>query len=109
MVVNNVYYCEKLAVVDAMVVVQKLTKKPFTMPTVIDLSKCLNDKMMTLSQHLNEIIVVFYIYRTDSLKNTTNQKRRHGKDPVQYQVRNDSNMAHITMKTFLFMSKQRQF
>lgn len=35
---------QKIAVVDAMVVVQKMTKKPPTMATVLDLSQSFNDR-----------------------------------------------------------------
>lgn len=44
---------------------------------------------------------MFDTYKADSLKSTTRQKRRQGKDPVQYQVWDDTSIRHITMSRFL--------
>ena len=35
------------------------------------------------------------------MKSTTRQKRRKGKDPVQYRVRDETSIKHITMSRFL--------
>jgi len=91
--------CQKIAVVDRMVLVQKLSKKAVV--TVKDLSVCFNDRLMNLTRHFDEVIVVFDTYRADSLKNRTKQKRRKGKDPMQYQVRDETSIRHITLSPFL--------
>lgn len=39
----------KIALVDGMVLVQKLSKKPATVVTVKDLSHCFNDRLMSLT------------------------------------------------------------
>ena len=57
---------------------------------------------MAVSQHFDEIIVFFFIHKTDSFKNTAKQKKCQEDDPRPYQLRVDSNMTHITMKTFHF-------
>jgi len=93
--------CQKIAVVDGMVLVQKLSKKAVAVVTVKDLSVCFNDRLMNLTRHSDEVIVVFDTYRTDSLKNRTRQKRRKGKDPMQYQVRDENSIRHITLSRFL--------
>jgi len=93
--------CQKTAVVDGMVLVQKLSKKAVAVVTVKDLSVCFNDRLMNLTRHSDEVIVVFDTYRTDSLKNRTRQKRRKGKDPMQYQVRDENSIRHITLSRFL--------
>ena len=77
--------------------VQKLAEKPIAMLTVINLGNAFYDKLKTIIQNIGELIVVFDTYKTDSLKNTTGQNRYHGKNPVQYQVRDDTNIAYITM------------
>ena len=69
--------------------------------TVKDLSVCFNDRLMNLTRHFDEVIVVFDTYRADSLKNRTRQKRRKGKDPVQYQVRDETSIRHITLSRLL--------
>lgn len=92
---------KKLAVVDAMVLVQKMTKKPATVVTVKDLSECFNDRVLSLTRGFEHVILVFDTYKQDSLKSTTRAKRRHGKAPVQYQVKDDTSIKHITMSRFL--------
>jgi hypothetical protein len=69
--------------------------------TVKDLAEWFNDRLMTLTRGYDEIIVVFDTYRPDSLKSTTREKRRQGKDPVQYEVKDDTNIKHIPMTRFL--------
>ena len=69
--------------------------------TVKDLSVCFNDRVMNLTRSFDEVIVVFNTYKADSLKSTTRQKRQKGKDPVQYQVRDETSIRHITMSRFL--------
>ena len=93
--------CRRIAVVDAMVLVQKLSTKAAAVVTVKDLSVCFNDRLMNLTRHFDEVIVVFDTYKADSLKNRTREKRRKGKDPVQYQVQDETSIRHITMSRFL--------
>ena len=56
---------------------------------------------MNITRHFDEVIVVFDTYRADSLKSKTRQKRQQGKDPVQYQVRDETSIRHITLSRFL--------
>jgi len=98
---THVHPSKKLAVVDGMVVVQKMTKKAATVVTVKDFSECFNDRVLSLTRGFDHIILVFDTYKQDSLKSTTRSKRRHGKAPVQYQVKDDTSIAHITMSRFL--------
>jgi len=74
-------HCQKIVVVDGMVLVQKLSKKAAAVVIVKDLSVCFNDTLMNLTRHFYGVIVVFDTYRADTLKNRMRQKRR-----VQYQV-----------------------
>ena len=53
--------------------VQKMAKKSIGMLTVINLGKVVYDKLKTIIQNFSEIIVIFYIYSSDSLKSTTRQ------------------------------------
>lgn len=52
--------------VDGMVLVQKLSTKVAAVMTVKDLSVCFNDRLMNLTRHFDEVIVVFDTYRADS-------------------------------------------
>ena len=47
------------------------------------------------------MILVFDTYKADCLKCTTREKRRQGKDPIQYQIRDDTNIKNIPMSRFL--------
>ncbi len=80
----------RIAVVDGMVVVQKLTKNKATMATVKDLSVC-------FTAGYDEIILVFDTYKVDSLKKATRQKRCGIQDPVQYQIRDETSIKHISI------------
>lgn len=65
---------QKIAIVDGMVLVQKMTKKTGTITTVKDLGQHFNDKLMTLTAEFDEIILVFDTfdtYKSDSLKQKT--------------------------------------
>ena len=84
-----------------MVLFQKMTTKPAIIVTMKDLSVCFNDRLINLTRSFDEVIVIFNTYKVDSLKSTTKQKRRKGKDPVQYQVRDETSIRHITMSRFL--------
>ena len=97
----------RIAVVDGMVLVQKMTKKPVTITTVKDLVQHFNDRLMTLTAGFDEIILVFDTYKSDSLKQKTREKRRQGKDPVQYQIADDTNIKHIPMGRFLSHEKTK--
>ena len=72
-----------------------------------DLSECFNDRLMSLTRDYHEIILVFATYRDHSLKCATGDKRRHGIAPVQYQVRDDTNIKHIPMNRFLSHDKTK--
>ena len=55
----------KTALVDGMVLLQKMAQKPATIVTVKDLSQCFNDRLMSITRDYDEIIVVFDTYRDD--------------------------------------------
>lgn len=97
----------KIAVVDGMVLVQKMVKKPATVVTVQDLSRCFNDRLVSLTTEYDEIILVFDTYHSDSLKNKTREKRQQGKAPIQYQIRDDTNIKHVVMSRFLSHSQTK--
>src|SRR6218665_2445914 len=96
----------KLALVDGMVLLQQMTKRPATIVTIVTvtLSECFNDRLM--SRDYNEIILVFDTYRDRSLKSATMNKRMQGRAPIQYQVRDDKNIKHIPMNRF-HMTRRR--
>ena len=72
----------KIALVDAMVLLQKMAKKPATIVTVKHLSEWFSDRLMSLTRDYDEIILVFDTYRDDSLKSATRDKRRKSTNPV---------------------------
>ena len=90
--------------VDGIVLVQKMTTQPVTVVTVKDLSVCFNERLMNLTRNFDELILVFDSYKVDSLKSTTRQKRRKGKDPVQYQVRDETSIRHMDDAESIFVT-----
>jgi len=84
-----------------------MTTKPATIITVKDLGQHFNDRLMTLTAGSDEIILVFDTYKSDSLKQKTREKRRQGKDPVQYQIADNTSIKHIPMGRFLSHEKTK--
>ena len=96
----------KIAIVDGMVVAQQMAKKSGTISTVKDFSQHFNDRLLTLTVDFDEVILVFDTYKADSLKQKTREKRRQqGKDPIQYQIADDTSIKHIPMGRFLSHEK----
>ena len=87
--------------------VQQMTKKSGTISTVKDLSQHFNDRLLTLTEDFDEVILVFDTYKADSLKQKTREKRRQGKDPIQYQIADDTSIKHIPMGRFLSHEKTK--
>ena len=77
----------KIALVDGMVLVQRLTKNIANVQTIKDLSELFHDKLSTLTEEYDEVILVFDTYKADSLKRMTMDRRRHGQITVQYQIK----------------------
>ena len=90
-----------------MVLVQKMAKSPGTISTVKELSQHLNDRLLVLTADFDEVILVFDTYKADSLKQKTRVKRQQGKDPVQYQVSDGTNIKHTPMGRFLSHEKTK--
>ena len=44
---------------------------------------------------------MFDNYKADSLKRATREKRKQGKDPIQYHIRDNTRTKHIQMRPFL--------
>jgi len=49
-----------MALVDGMVLLQQMIKRPATIVTVKYLSECFNDRLMPLTRDYDEIILVFH-------------------------------------------------
>ena len=61
--------CQKIAVVDGMVVVQKLSAKVSSVDTVRDLGLFFNDRILNIKRDYDEVTIVLDTYRRESLKN----------------------------------------
>lgn len=94
-------FIRKTAVLDGMVLLQKLTKKSASVVSAKDLSVCFNDNLVNLTKDFDEITLVFDTYKAGSLKNRTRQKRPQGRDSVQYEVQDETTIKHIMMRRFL--------
>jgi len=90
-----------------MVLVQQMTKKSGTISIVKDLSQHFIDRLLTLTEDFDEVILVFDTYKAKSLKQKTREKRRQGKDPIQYQIADDTSIKQIPMGRFLSHEKTK--
>ena len=90
-----------IAIVDGMVLIQQMANTPGTISTVKDISQHFNDRLLVLTADFDMAILVFHTYKADSLKQKPREKRRQGKDPIQYQTADDTNIKHIPMGHFL--------
>lgn len=97
----------KIAIVDGMVLVQKMTKKKGTFSTVRDLALSFIDRLTSLTAGFSEVILVFDTYKSDSLKEKTRERRRQGKAPIQYRIADDTNIKHIPLTRFLSHEKTK--
>ena len=97
----------KIAIVDGMVLVQQMAKKPGTISTVKDLGQHFNDRLLVLTADFDEVILVFDTNKADSVKQKTREKRRQGKHPIQYQIADNTNIKHILMGRFLSHEKTK--
>ena len=61
----------------------------------------------TLTAGFSEVILVFYTYKTDSLKEKTRERRRQGKAPVQYKNEDSTKIKHIPLTRFLSHEKTK--
>lgn len=91
----------RIATVDDMVLLHKLTKKPSTIHTAKDLSTLFYDRLMSSTSGYDEIVVVFDTYKSDSLKHSTRQRRNQGQHPGEYQIKDETSIKNITMRRFL--------
>ena len=98
---------EKIAVVDGMVLVQKIANKTGTLKTVKDLSQSFNDSLTSLTAGFSQVILVFDTYRPDSLKQNTRKRRQQGKAPIQYHITDDTKIKHIPLKRFMSHDKTK--
>ena len=96
-----------IAIVDGMVLVQKMTTKKGTLSTVKDLVQSFNDRLTSLTVGFSEVILVFDIYKSNSLKGKTRERRRQGKAPIQYQIADDTKIKHIPLMQFLSHEKTK--
>lgn len=75
--------------------------------TVKDLADSFNTQLMYLSKLYDEVIHVFDTNKEPSLKNATREKRRQGRDPIQYKVTDDTRISHIPLSMFLSHDKTK--
>ena len=89
-----------IAVVDGMVILHKMQST--AIGTVVDLSHCFNDLLLSMTIEYDEIIIlVFDTYKDVSLKYATREAWLQGQNPVQYHIHDEPRIKHITMKRFL--------
>ena len=69
-----------IAVVDGMVIVHKMQST--AIGTVVDLSHCFNDLLLSMTREYDEIILVFDTYNDVSLKYATREARLQGQSTV---------------------------
>ena len=83
-----------------------MAMKPGTINTDKDLIQHFNDMLLVLTAYFDKVILVFDSYKADRLKQKTKAKQQ-GKDPIQYQIADDTNIKHIPMGHFLSHKKTK--
>ena len=83
-----------------MVLLQEMRKKPATIMIGKDLNEYFNVKVMSLTEAYEEVTVVFDTHKSASLKTRTREKERMGKDPVQFNIKDGTNISHVPMSRF---------
>lgn len=91
------YDFPKIALLDGMVLVQRMAKKLGTIISVKDLGPQINDRLLVSTTDLDQVILVFDTYKADSMKQKTREKQQQGKHPIQYHIP-DTNIEHIPMR-----------
>ena len=102
---RKIYVVEWL---NGMVIVQKQNIKAASVNTVKDLSVCFNAKLMAFARDFDEVIVFFDTHKADSLKRKTRQRRQTEKASVRFQVKNETEIRHLTRESFSSTTKQKQ-
>ena len=92
-----------IAVVDGMSLLHKMQST--ALRTVVDLSHCFNDLLVSMSLEYDAIILVFDTYKDVYLKYATREARLQGQRPVQYQIHDETRIKHITVKRVLSHDK----
>ena len=75
--------------------------------TVVDLSHCFNDLLLSMTREYDEIILVIDTYKDVSLKYATREARLQGQSPVQYHIHDETRIKHITMNRVLSHDKTK--
>ena len=99
------YVGRGIAAVDGMVILHKMQST--AIGTVVDLSHCFNDLLLSMTREYDEIILVFDTYKDVFLKFATREARLQGQIPVQYHIHDETRIKHITMKRFLSHDKTK--
>ena len=87
----------RIAIIDAMVEVQKTTPKPTWVNTCEDLAKYFISRIVNLTNKYDKVKVVFDKYEEDSLKKATRISRSAVISPVPYIVDDQTNITNISV------------
>ena len=91
----------RIARINAVVEVQKLTPKPTCVNTCKDLAKYFISRIVKLTNKYDEVKVVFDKYEEDFLKQATRISRSAVISPVPCIVDDQTNITNISMSEFL--------
>ena len=90
----------KICIIDAMAVVQSITKGP-NMATCADFARAFVNIITRIVGDYNEGRIIFDRYIDNSLKEQTRGKRTAGLDPVKFNINDSTNIKMVPLKTFL--------
>ena len=91
----------KVALVDGMVLVHKLTRTIATVSTIKNFSELFYKRLSALTEGYDEVILVFDTYKADSLKRMTRDRRRYEKYTTQYDIKDETIIKNIPMSRLL--------
>ena len=91
----------KVALVDGMVLVHKLTRTIATVSTIKNFSELFYKRLSALTEGYDEMILVFDTYKADSLKRMTRERMRYEKYTTQYDIKDETIIKNIPMSRLL--------
>eukprot|EP00057_Strongylocentrotus_purpuratus_P007692 XP_011662166.1 PREDICTED: uncharacterized protein LOC105437364 [Strongylocentrotus purpuratus] len=91
---------DKLCIIDAMAVVQAIKKSP-SMVDCSDFAAAFVRSIRKIASQYDEARVIFDRYIDDSLKAQTRGKRTAGIEPVKFDIKDNTNIKLVSLKTLL--------
>ena len=98
---------KKVAIIDGMAVLHKL-KKPPAVKNMRELADHFIQAVQAMSRDFEEVHLVFDVYKDQSLKSSTRDRRRGSGKEIAYKVADQTQVSNVTMQRLLSSSQTKQ-